>query len=111
VAVGSKPHDLGQFRAGAPIALSLDLDDTYPADAPIQAKVLPSATTGDLHAVLQWVAGPGQPTDTAQASLPPQEGPGTITIPAPNPGCYRLTVSGQDHVEPVTDLVVVASKS
>ena len=99
---------LGAFRAGAPISLSLDLADVYPADGEVRATVQPSAATGGLLATLEWVAGPEPPAGAVAVPLPAQDGPRAIEIRPPAPGCYRLTVSGTEDVEPVADLLLAA---
>lgn len=99
---------LRRFRAGAPISLTLDLEDAYPGGAKLRASVLPAEATSDLLATLEWVAGPGNPGRTVSAPLPAEDGPRAIEFAPPAPGCYRLKVSGANDVEPVTDLFVVA---
>src|SRR5438067_4769938 len=93
--------NLGQFRAGAPISLSLDVEDVYAAGATVHGSVRPSMATGDLRATLEWVAGPGQPADPVIFPLAAADGPRAIETPPQPPGCYRITVSGSDDVEPV----------
>ena len=99
---------LGAFRAGAPISLSLDLADVYPADEAVRATVRPSAATGGLLATFEWVAGPEPPAGVVAVPLPARDGPRAIEIRPPAPGCYRLTVSGAEDVEPVADLLLAA---
>lgn len=98
---------LGIFRVVAPVSLSLDLEDVYHVDAGVQASVLPSRTTTDLQAELQWVGGPERPERSVSISLPAVDGPRSLELPCEIPGCYRLVVCGADDVEPVSDLVVV----
>jgi hypothetical protein len=101
--------DLGTFKVGAPITLSVDMDDVYPMGAPVRVRVQPSSPTLDLHFSLTWVAGPTTPsTLTTATTMPLGDGPREAELLAPAPGCYSVHVSGSDDVEPVTDLVVVA---
>jgi len=97
---------LGHFRAGAAVSLSLDLEDAYPAAMGVQATVLPSEATADLVATLEWVTGPGRAVPPVSVTLPVQDGPRDIRISPPAPGCYRLTVTGANDVEPVSDLLL-----
>lgn len=96
------------FRAGAPIALSLDVEDVQTAGEPLRATVVPSSATRQLDATLTWLGGPGAPPQRLVVPLPPVDGPRQVEFPAAPPGCYRLEVTGDDDVEPVADLLTVA---
>ncbi len=107
--------DLTDFRAGAPVRLSVDLDDVYAAGEPLTVTVTPSQATAEIWYRLEQLSTAEGGSDSAMASMPPMrgavrasDGPTELEIAAPGPGLYRVTLGGGAEVEPVSDLVVVA---
>jgi hypothetical protein len=106
--------DLRSFRAGAPVRLSLAIQDVYPSDEPVHGTVTPSAATSEIRYELEMLTRPADPT---AATAPPSygtlavvDGPREFEITPRGPGCYRLTLTGSIEVEPVSDLLVVAPR-
>jgi pimeloyl-ACP methyl ester carboxylesterase len=95
---------LGRFRAMAPVSVSLDLDDVYPAEEPPVVRARPSVPATDLDLAVDDLTGA---TDQVRIQLPLAEGWNEVPLPINRPGCYRVSVSGDD-VEPASDLFVVA---
>lgn len=103
--------DLGAFRASGQVRLSLDLNDVHPADAGVTFSVTPSSTTGPIGCTLEWVGGPSdEPPPPFAVAAATADGPRYVETPPMAPGCYRLTLTGDDQVEPVSDLLVVAPR-
>lgn len=102
--------DLTGFRAGGPTRLSLDLADLHAAGDPVVFTVTPSGTTGVLRYTLEWLGGPSSGQPTASGTVEPVDGPRLVEVPALQPGVYRLSLTGESDVEPVSDLLVVAPR-
>ena len=109
--------DLSDFRAGAPVRLSVAIDDVYPTGEPVTVTVTPSEATAEIRYQLDQLSTPAAESNSAMAPVPPMsgavpasDGPIELEIPAPGPGLYRVTLSGGAEVEPVSDLVVVAPR-
>ena len=105
--------DLTDFRAGAPVRLSDELDDVYRAGEPVTVTVTPNEAIAEIRYELQQLAGPGAreseqlgpPVTGTKSAI---DGANELEIAAPGPGLYRLTLNGGTDVEPVSDLLVVA---
>lgn len=109
------PVALTNWRAGAPVWLSVALDDVYRVGDPVTVSVLPSAATDKIHYRLEQLSRPGVESEQDVALVPPvtgtvpaSDGPTNLEIPTSDSGLYRLTLDGGVDVEPVNDLVVVA---
>ena len=105
--------DLTDFRAGAPVRLSVELDDVYRVGEPVAVTVTPNEATAEIRYELQQLADPGvneqdQLPAPVTGSVSAIDGANELEIAAPGPGLYRLTLSGDKDVEPVSDLLVVA---
>jgi hypothetical protein len=85
--------------------LGLDLDDAYATDEPIPVRVRSEDLSADLVAVAVE-AETGR--EVERATLPPGiDEWREVEIPPVPAGTYRLTVSGGQMVQPVTDVFVV----
>ena len=105
--------DLTDFRAGAPVRLSVELDDVYRVGEPVAVTVTPNEATAEIRYKLQQLVDPGakeseQLVPPVTGSVSAIDGANELEIAAPGPGLYRLTLSGGTEVEPVSDLLVVA---
>ncbi len=117
--LGSSDVDLSTWRNAGPVKLSVDLDDVYPAGEGIAFTVTPSRATLTLRYQLDQLTEvtPGPAESRASHGKGPitgkvaaTDGTNYIDIPAQPPGLYRLSVTGDKRVEPVSDLVVVAPR-
>jgi len=103
--------DLSAFRGGAVTWLRLGLADACPSGEPVPVTVEPTEAVGPLSYRLELLGGP---TDRAVApvtgTVSAKDGVREFELPAQEPGCYRLTVTGEDGVQPVSDLFVVAPR-
>lgn len=102
-------HDMNLFDfkgEAAPIELSLDLEDLYLAQAPIELRVQPDdEAAGPLEVV---VTSTEDDREVARTTLPPCDDEWRETELAPlEEGAYRVTVSGGDGVSPVSDMFTV----
>ncbi len=100
--------DLSSFRAGAPVRLSLDMEDVHPIDEGVRFTVTPSAATAALQYRLDALDGSGVPP--LAGTVPMADGPREVVATVTRPGCYRLSLSGVAEVEPVSDLLIVAPR-
>lgn len=96
---------LGQFR-GAPVKLSVQLDDLYSLDEPVRIRargVLPE--TPPLSVLLESIEDQSKQTLKMKRAAD-----GWYELePLPQPaGTYRATVYGNVNIEPVTDVFIVA---
>lgn len=96
---------LGQFRAMAPVTVSVDLADVYPPGEPPELRLRPSVAGTDLAVEVEAVTG-GHPRWATRVA--PAAGWQGVDLPVLPPGCYRVRVAGGRNVEPVTDLMTVA---
>ncbi|MGY1762409.1 hypothetical protein ACI79G_16010 [Geodermatophilus sp. SYSU D00779] len=100
---------LDGFLAGAPVTVSVDLEDAYLPDEPLVVRVRPAEPGTDLQVTLNRL-----PTDRAAAphevtvNAETVEDWTDVTLPPQEPGCYRITVGGGAEVEPVQDVVLVS---
>ena len=83
----------------APVTVALDLDDAYPADERPVVRVRPSEPTG-LVITVEELHTPGL---SGRVGVPLVHDWTTVPLPVVEPGCYRVTVTGED-VEPTRDL-------
>jgi pimeloyl-ACP methyl ester carboxylesterase len=105
-------QDLSGFRAGAPVSVSVDLDDAYLATEPIVVRIRPSEAGKDLRVRLEPIpAATPRPPDALTVDVPVVEDWRLVELPPQPPGCYRVAVSGDESIEPVEDLVVVGAAS
>ncbi|WP_256841740.1 lipase/acyltransferase domain-containing protein [Ornithinimicrobium cryptoxanthini] len=112
--------DLTDFRAGAPVWLSVGLQDVYAVGEPVTVTVTPSDGIAEINYQLEQVADPlvagedGSPTGVTvppvTGGMPAADGTNLLEIPSPGPGLYRLTLTGRPEVEPVSDLLLVAPR-
>lgn len=102
--------DLTGFRAGGPVRLSVELDDVHAAGEPVTFSVTPSAMTGPIHYLLEWLGGPSHAQRPVIGLAGVVDGTRHVESPSVLPGAYRLTLTGDAQVEPVSDLLVVAPK-
>jgi pimeloyl-ACP methyl ester carboxylesterase len=98
-------RDTGAFRDLPKSGLGLDLEDAYATDEPIAVRV----RSEDLSAELVAVAVEAETgREVERATLPPGiDEWREVEIPPVPAGTYRLTVSGGQMVQPVTDVFVV----
>jgi pimeloyl-ACP methyl ester carboxylesterase len=97
--------DLSAFYA-VNTRLALDVDDIYAAGEPVELRVRPENEGMDLIATVAEVDG-GQVV--AQERLPQGDGGWReLRLPPFAPGVYRVRVSGDFAVDPVTDIFTVA---
>jgi hypothetical protein len=99
---------LGDFRAVTPrlVQLSLDLADLYRADEPIIVRARPSQSGVDLGATFVDVES-GREVDRLPMT-PIGDGWHSLEFAPPQPGAYRVSVSGnQTGVEPAADVFEV----
>jgi pimeloyl-ACP methyl ester carboxylesterase len=102
------PRDLGQVRAvGAPVTLSLDVDNIFAARETVQFAVRASVVGVPLEAVCESTDG-SAPRQVVR--LPPSNDEWRRgELPSLPAGVYRLIVSGDPtRVEPVADVFGVA---
>lgn len=103
---------LDGFLAGAPIAVSVDLEDVFHTDEPVLVRVRPAEPGTDLQVTLDRL-----PTDadtlphTVSKRADGVQDWVTVELPPQQPGCYRVTVRGGDDVEPVQDVILVTNRS
>jgi hypothetical protein len=103
-------QDLGGFRAGAPVAVSVDLDDAYLTVEPVVVRVQPGEAGKDLRVRLEPIpSATPQPPDALTVEVPAVEGWREVELPPQPAGCYRITVFGDESVEPVEDLILVSA--
>jgi hypothetical protein len=105
-------QNLSGFRAGAPVSVSVELDDAYLATEPMVVHVRPSEAGKDLRVRLEPLpAATPRPPNALTVDVPLVEGWRQVELPPQPPGCYRVAVSGDESIEPVEDLVVVSDPS
>lgn len=85
--------------------LSLDLDDAYAADEPVEVRARPEREGYELTATVVDVA--SNAAVARQSLTPGEEGWWRTEVPPLPPGTYRVTVRGEGPVDPVTDVFVV----
>ncbi len=103
--------DLRGFRAGGPKRLSLDLADLHAAGEPVVFTVTPSQATGALRYTLEWLGGPSSGQPEVSGAAVSVDGPRLVEVPPVQQGLYRLALTGEADVEPVSDLLVVAPRT
>lgn len=117
--LGFADVDLSAWRNAGPVKLSVAVDDVYPVGEDIAFTVEPSQATLTLRYQLDQLTevAPGPAESRASHGRSPvtgkveaDDGTNYIEIPAQPPGLYRLTVTGDRRVEPVSDLVLVAPR-
>ncbi len=99
--------DLGMFRAAVSqqIRLGMEVDDVYWHDEPVTIRVLPGREGIALQAVIVS-ANPGDEMARVQLRAKDEGWQSAEFRPLP-PGTYRVTVTGDAGVEPVTDVFTV----
>jgi pimeloyl-ACP methyl ester carboxylesterase len=101
-------YDLGDFKAIAPVTVSVDAADIHTAGEPIGVRLTPSSATLDIRASLTWVGGPREPVQRSSVvEIPIAEDALELEFSASEPGVYRLSVDGAE-IDAISDLVVVA---
>jgi hypothetical protein len=101
--------NLDLFRAAPaihePVRLSLELDDTYSSEEPIPVRVRADKEIESLSSLLVNVE-TGQQVARIELKA---DGDGLLQteLPPQARGAYRLTVSGDQWVNPVTDVLIV----
>jgi hypothetical protein len=90
--------------------MAVDIDDTYLNDEPITVRVRPSEPGTDIRARAECLTTP-EPTKPEPVTMAVDGADDwqDIVLPPRPPGCYRITVSGDDDVEPVSDVVLVGT--
>ena len=106
----SRPHEeLARLRAtGPPITLSLDIEDAYATDEPVKLGI----TTSDKRPKLEARLFRADSSRACQKGLLKwlEGGRQEISFDPLRAGVYRVTVSGDDEVSPVSDVFCVAAK-
>ncbi len=96
---------LGAVRAGAPVSVSLDMEDLYLKDEPVILRVRTTDPGEPLNAVVHEVE---TGLEAARVTLPPADHWRQAEFGPVPEGGYRVVVSGAEQVEPVSDLFLVA---
>jgi pimeloyl-ACP methyl ester carboxylesterase len=98
---------LGVDRDAGRVTLSVDLEDEFMPDEPITVKVTPSEPGTELIIQLEPVEiNDSMPARPVHVDLGFVDQSAETEIPPQPPGIYRLTVSGNLDVEPVSDFVI-----
>ena len=98
--------DLSVFR-DLVMRISLDLEDAYLPDEPVAVQALSEDEAATLTAVAVEV---DSGAEVSRGTLPPGGDPWRrLELPPLPPGTYRLTVTADGPVEPVTDVFAVIS--
>jgi hypothetical protein len=92
-------------RPAPPVRLGLTMDDAFETDEPIALRVHPDRDPPPLRAVIQHAG-----TGSVVADVPLGSDLG-VDAPPLRPGLYRVTVQGDQTVEPVVDVFEVFSRA
>ncbi|MDA0179558.1 hypothetical protein OJ997_04565 [Solirubrobacter phytolaccae] len=96
-----------RFRAGAPVTVSLDVDDVYLAGEPV---VLHAQLSDRSRPAVGVIQSADDGTPIASTPIPASDADWReITFGALVPGVYRFVVAGGDDVQPASDLFAVMS--
>ena len=102
--------DLGRFRAaeGAPVRLGLDVEDVYWRDEPVSVDLFPGGAPLDLRAVIADADSGAEVTWSAvKVAEPDRQRLEFRPLPS---GAYRIRITGDARVEPVTDVFAVLDR-
>jgi hypothetical protein len=87
--------------------ISLDLEDAYLPDEPVAIQAMSEDEAATLMAVVVDV---DSGAEVSRGTMPPDgENWRRLELPPLPPGTYRLTVTADGPVEPVTDVFAVIS--
>ena len=96
-----------RFRAGAPVKVSLDLEDLYVAGEPVDVRIRLSDRSAPAEAVVERLdePAPGVHIDVPASDADWRE----VGLPPMPAGTWRVAIEGGDDVQRASDLFVVAA--